>query len=245
MRYLKHYEMPTIKTIHGKYRFKIVPIFLGWKPIDKEKAFNNLCLFKKIADRNNFRFILAYGTLLGAVREKDFIAHDEDIDLAAPFSDKDLFLSMLFELRDNGFEVARWDSRGLITIIKDNEYIDIYFFKKYNEKLSINSGMPLPTKYLDDTTEIMFKDVAFNVPADTIDALEFWYGKNWQTPVPWLDFHRPQWKTQLSKAVIIIRHHIPDFLIQPFLKKKEKAKFNKYLKRGVLDEYLTDNSNVQ
>ena len=236
--------MPTINTINGKYRYKIVPIYLGWKPIDKDKAFNNLCLFKKIADKNNFRFILAYGTLLGAVRERDFIEHDEDIDLAASCSDKELFLSMLFELRDNGFEVARWDSRGLMTIIRDNEYIDIYFFKKHNPKLSINSGMPLPTKFLADTAAITFKGVDFDAPADTTDALEFWYGKDWQTPVPWLDFHRPKWKTMLTKAIIIIRHHIPEPLLRPILKKKEKEKFNKYLNRGVLNEYLTDNSDI-
>ena len=70
--------------------------------------------------------------MLGAVREKDFIDHDEDIDLGADYKDVDKFLLMLFELRENAFEVARWDDRGLISIIRNNEYIDIYFFKKYS-----------------------------------------------------------------------------------------------------------------
>ena len=99
--------MPRIKTPKGTYKYKLVPIYPGWKLIDKEKAFENLCLFKEIADRNGFKFFLAYGTLLGAAREKDFITHDEDIDLGADFKDVSLFLSMLFELRENAFEVAR------------------------------------------------------------------------------------------------------------------------------------------
>ena len=87
--------MPIIKTPKGTYKFKLIPIYPGWKLIDKEKAFENLSLFKEIADRNEFKFFLAYGTMLGAVREKDFIDHDEDIDLGADYQDVDKFLSML------------------------------------------------------------------------------------------------------------------------------------------------------
>ena len=83
--------MPKIKTPKGTYKFKLIPNYPGWKLIDKEKAFENLSIFKEIADRNGFKFFLAYGTMLGAVREKDFIDHDEDIDLGADYQDVDLF----------------------------------------------------------------------------------------------------------------------------------------------------------
>lgn len=230
--------MPRIKTPRGSYRFKLTPIYLGWKPIDKVKAFENLCLFKEICDRNNFRFFLAYGTLLGAVREKDFIDHDEDIDVGADFNDKDIFMSMLFELRDNGFEVARWDDRGLLSVIRNNEYIDIYFFKKFNEKLVINCGEPLPKKFMDDQTTIDFKGVTFNAPKDLIGAMEFWYGKDWQTPSKWLNFTMPKWKVELFRIRDYVKYYTPTFLMKPVLRKKEKMMFEKYKNRGVLEEYL-------
>ena len=230
--------MPRIKTPKGTYKFKLIPIYPGWKLIDKEKAFENLCLFKEIADRNDFRFFLAYGTLLGAIREKDFIDHDEDIDLGADYQDVDVFMSMLFELREHGFEVARWDDRGLISIIRNNEYIDIYFFKKYNDKLLINCGEPLPKQYLDNQGVIEFKGVEFNAPADTVGAVEYWYGKDWQTPAQWLDFHTPKWRIWMFKAMQWVKLYIPKCLTKNLLKKKEQTMFNKYLKRGVLDEYL-------
>lgn len=230
--------MPKIKTPKGTYKFKLIPIYPGWKLIDKEKAFENLCLFKEIADRNGFRFFLAYGTLLGAIREKDFIDHDEDIDLGADYQDVELFMSMLFELREHGFEVARWDDRGLISIIRNNEYIDIYFFKEYNDKLLINCGEPLPKKFLENQGVIEFKGVEFNAPADTVGAVEYWYGKDWQTPAQWLDFKTPKWKIWKFKAMQWVKLFVPKCLTKNMLKKREQMMFNKYLERGVLDEYL-------
>ena len=232
--------MPSIKTPKGTYRYKLVPIYPGWKLIDKEKAFENLCLFKEIADRNGFGFFLAYGTLLGAIREKDFISHDEDIDLGADYQDVDLFMSMLFELRDNGFEVARWDERGLLSIIRNNEYIDIYFFKKYNDKLLINCGEPLPTKFLENQSDIEFKGVEFSAPSDVVGAVEFWYGKDWQTPAQWLDFKTPKWKIWKFKVMQWVKLCVPKCLTKNLLKRKEQEMFDKYLKRGVLDEYLEE-----
>ena len=232
--------MPRIKTPKGTYRYKLVQIYPGWKLIDKEKAFENLCLFKEIADRNGFKFFLAYGTLLGAAREKDFIAHDEDIDLGADFQDVNLFLSMLFELRKYGFEVARYDDRGLISVIRNNEYIDIYFFTEFNDKLLINCGEPLPRKFFDNQANMEFKGAEFSAPADINGVLEYWYGKDWCAPAQWLDFQTPKWKISVFKAMQWVKLCIPRFLYKGLLKRKEQGMFNKYLNRGVLDEYLEE-----
>ena len=69
----------TIDTPKGKYRYKFVPIFEGIKPLNKEIANENLKLLKEVCDRNGLHFLLFFGTLLGAVREHDFIKHDEDV----------------------------------------------------------------------------------------------------------------------------------------------------------------------
>lgn len=232
--------MPRIKTPKGTYKYKLVPIYPGWKLIDKEKAFENLCLFKEIADRNSFKFFLAYGTMLGAVREKDFIAHDEDIDLGADFQDVNLFLAMLFELREHGFEVARWDDRGLISVIRNNEYIDVYFFTDFSDKLLINCGEPLPRKFFDNRAKMMFKGVEFDAPADINGVLEYWYGKDWRTPAQWLDYKAPKWRIWVFKIMQWVKLFIPKCLIKNLFKKKEQEMFNRYLNRGVLDEYLED-----
>lgn len=46
-----------------------------------EVLFDALCYVDDVCNRNHIRYYLAYGTLLGAVREKDFIPWDPDVDL--------------------------------------------------------------------------------------------------------------------------------------------------------------------
>ena len=119
--------MPKIKLTNGVYQYKTIPIFEGVKRINKEIAFKNLCILKNELDQYGIEFQITFGTLLGAIREKDFIEHDEDIDLLVLGEKKQQLFDLLPELRKIGFEVARYDRRDLLSLIKDGEYIDFYF----------------------------------------------------------------------------------------------------------------------
>ena len=88
-----------IKTPVGIYKYKMVPLFLGVKRINKEISRRNLALFYDILAEAGVRVFLAYGTMLGAAREHDFIAHDEDIDLGMSKEYKDFSSSVKMGLR--------------------------------------------------------------------------------------------------------------------------------------------------
>lgn len=53
-----------------------------------------LHMFDDVCTKENLRYFMAYGTLLGAVREKGFIAWDDDVDLWMPREDFEKFPSV-------------------------------------------------------------------------------------------------------------------------------------------------------
>lgn len=59
----------------------------------------------EVCDRNNLRYFLSYGTLLGAIRHKGFIPWDDDIDIAMPRQDYDKLLKILRSSSDSKYKV--------------------------------------------------------------------------------------------------------------------------------------------
>ena len=222
-----------IKTPVGNYFYKYVPIFLGIKPIDKVIAKENLLLLKSILDNNNVLFLLSFGTLLGAVREHDFISHDEDIDLIMFKKDLPKFLSLLFVLRENGFEIVRYESRGFLSIMRKGEYIDFYFFEDYPEDRSLTYCCRdmYSKKRFEDTTEIEFLGDKFRVPRDYEKYLEFYYGSNWRTPIPYINFKM----TAIQKAKLLFIQYVkillPVCVTEKIQKKSDKPFLEKWLKK--------------
>ena len=51
------------------------------KPMDKEGATKDLLDIKRVLDSLGVKLFLGYGAVLGAIREKDWIDHDDDIDI--------------------------------------------------------------------------------------------------------------------------------------------------------------------
>lgn len=53
--------------------------------------------FHKFCEKNDMKYYLAYGTLLGAIRHKGFIPWDDDIDVVMPRPDYERFVSLTAE----------------------------------------------------------------------------------------------------------------------------------------------------
>lgn len=163
------------------------------KSLNKEIAFENLALAKKLLDELNVRNWLTDGTLLGYYRDKDLIDHDVDIDLGSfmddytdeiihKFIENGWRIEHIFGKRDLGFELA-FNRKGV--------KLDIFFFYKDGDRYwhgawkRTGKGENLIKYYYDkfDLKEVEFKCYTFNIPANPLKYIETKYGPGWQTPV--------------------------------------------------------------
>lgn len=223
----------TIDTRKGPYTYKFQIVYNGIKRMDMAIAKENLLLFNKIAKKNELPFGMVYGTLLGAIREHDFIAHDEDIDLFILREDLDLFKSMLFELREYGFEVIRYDRRdGLCSIMRKGEYIDFYIMSPLIEGVRETLGDPIPEKYLTNLIEYDFQGEKFMATKYAQEAMMFNYGGNWNVPIEMNQYDMPWYKKLKVRISWWIYYTMPDWLFNPIMEKRAVKKMERYNRRA-------------
>ena len=171
----------SITTTKGIYTYEVKTFTLGSKRINREISKDNLLDFSACLNKANITFGLIYGTLLGAIRENNFIAHDEDTDVFVLDEDRGKVLDALFELKKRGLVVGRYEE-DLISFVRDDEYIDIYFFKKNIFGNRTANGAYIEAKYLEDLKKIEFLGEPFSVPERSEELLEKLYGEDWRVP---------------------------------------------------------------
>lgn len=220
-----------IQTSNGVYKYKFVPIYEGIKPINKVIAKENLSLLKELCDEAQLKFILFYGTLLGAVREHDFITHDEDIDVIIYKSDMQKFVDTLFTLRKHGFEIARYERRGFLSIIRKGEYIDIYFFEPYpeDENLWYCCQDICKKEYVTDLIEYQFQDGMYLIPRNYVKYLEYYLGDNWQTPIQFYHFDMSRINLIKQYTIQYLKALLPAWIIEKCQQKKSEKIIKKCL----------------
>lgn len=157
---------------------------------------------------NDITCWLEFGSLLGACREHDFIAHDEDIDIGAFYNDRDkiqeifkskgILLKHQFEVKGNpelGFEQ---------TYIYNGLTVDIMYFHKDSDKeMHCNTFGAFNSDYQADYIpvkeisvpysgfkQIAFKGTSVNIPFDWKLHLSAHYGPNFMIPDSKFDYRK-------------------------------------------------------
>jgi hypothetical protein len=180
--------------------------------VDNKKAINNLRLVKKVFDKFEVKFRLAYGTALGAYRDKEFLPEDNDIDLVitdkVDYKTKKDIGWMLYDLGFRPADVAfnvfgRFEpveigyngdeNTGIIVCEKDHIEFSIFFFYEENcdkhgkeyvciPKLGALKLISTPTKFYEKEDKIIFYKEEFLLPSPIEKYLAFTY-RDWKNPL--------------------------------------------------------------
>ncbi len=141
-----------------------------------------------LLEGRGIHYHLAFGTLLGAIRDHDFIKKDLDVDIYSRDEEK-IFAALPF-LRENGVELIRYVRHGLFSfrLTGDmNGYIDIYLLTSQCNPWGIYcyriNTVYTPKWLLRGEEEIEFLGRKFWCARKPVRLLKFWYGSTWNVPI--------------------------------------------------------------
>lgn len=159
-----------------------------------------LRVFTNCMDSNGYRYTLAFGSILGAIREHGFIKHDLDIDIFMWY--EDYSEDMVVKLAQCGFERVRsfsieYDKFGREdTFLHKGVSIDIFYlyppidrypyccdfipingkFKRMPRRIEI----PISKK----RKLVLFENLKVYIPDNAEQLCEFRYGPSYMKPDP-------------------------------------------------------------
>jgi hypothetical protein len=147
---------------------------------------------------------LAYGTLLGAVRQGDFIGHDSDADIGY-VSEHDHPVDASLEsfrlqrrLTRMGFDISRYSGLAFKVVVRESDGatrgLDVFggFIREGTLYLMGEVGHPFRREWLEPRTEVTLAGRTFPAPREPERLLEAMYGPGWRVPDPAYKFETPR-----------------------------------------------------
>lgn len=152
--------------------------------VDYDLMYQYLIDAKEIFTLFNAKWCLFGGTLLGAVRNGDFISEDYDIDIF--FFQKDWhkikLISELFEKK--GYTIKFFNGAPVFLVIfgKGEEWIDVWIMTKQSDGYYESHKYSFHGKFFDKMKIAKIRNLECPIPNHAKEFLKIFYGSNWRIP---------------------------------------------------------------
>ena len=155
---------------------------------DDELKMQNVGLkeLSQILNSRKVKHFITGGTLLGAIREKNFIKWDWDVEIT-------ILTDQIFNIKDDlsnlfvnsGFKVSKYldkyDSLKWELIKYNCSYELVGFYREGEWMYRLGKGIKVPAYLFDKQYDLFFLGNLYQTVSDPKKYLEFCYG-DWQTP---------------------------------------------------------------
>lgn len=224
--------MSHIKTSKGFLEYKSHLLYFGDKVMNKEVMLDNLRVLALYMDKIDINWGPAFGTLIGIVRNDDFQPWKPLFDIYILKEDEERFKDILWLMMEVGFNLVRYERRGLYILERNEEYIKVFVLHKISSDVRHTGGSDfIHEKYLQNTVKWDFNGILLNVPVDVDEYLTFQYGEDWITPKQTITYSKgliPQWIHWMQTKLQDI---MPDSMYYSWLLHHRQKDFSRFKTR--------------
>ena len=223
--------MAYIKTSKGYLEYESHLLHFGYKVMDKDVMLDNIRVLSIYLDKIDINWGPAFGTLIGIVRNEDFQPWKPIFDIYILKEDEERFKDILWLMKDAGFELVRYERRGLYYLRRNDQHIKVFVLHKICSDVRHTGGSDfIHEKYLQNTVKWDFKGIQLNVPVDVDEYLTFQYG-DWVTPKQTVTYSK-KWTARLAHWIKTrLQDMMPDSVYYYWLLRHRRKDFIKFKTR--------------